>query len=286
MLEIGLHSLRAVDQELHEVCGLLQQSVEHPAAVGAAHLRLEVPVELFIRVALQRVGRQVEHLDLLLMFLRTGSHLLGIVRTEIVKHQEHFVPFAVLHEPLHEADCCLGSRSACEELKPHQGLAADGRDHRQSKVLARSCQHRRISRRGITSDPMPLLRHRLLVGPVDDAVILLGFQRNQGVDHLHPALHVPGLLLQRLASGTLRYVAPALQVFAHRAAGQVNAKLCLDEIAHGATIPQGKQQAPCRWRLRGQDRSQHPFQRQRQGAARQVGAIGFLVTRPGSPSVA
>jgi|CXWK01.1.fsa_nt_gi hypothetical protein len=51
MLEIGLHPLRAVDQELHEGFGLLQQSVVHPAAIGATQLRLEFPFEVGFRGA-------------------------------------------------------------------------------------------------------------------------------------------------------------------------------------------------------------------------------------------
>lgn len=57
MFKIGSHPIQAIDQELHEGCGLLQQSVARPAAVGAAQLRLEVPVEVFMRVALRRVRR-------------------------------------------------------------------------------------------------------------------------------------------------------------------------------------------------------------------------------------
>ncbi len=127
MLEIGLHSLRAVDQELHEGGGLLQQPVACPAALSAAQLRLEVPVEVLVRVALRRVGRQVEHLDLLLMLLHPGSDLLRMVRPQVVEYQEHLVPFVVLHEPLHEANGRLGGGRAFEELEPHQALAAAGR---------------------------------------------------------------------------------------------------------------------------------------------------------------
>ena len=72
-----------------------------------------------------------------------------------------------------------------------------------------------------------------------------------------------------------RRVAPALQVFAYRADRHVDAKLHLDEVVHGTSVPQGKRQGPCRWRLRGQDRAQHPFLRQRQGTTRQVGASTF-----------
>lgn len=61
MLKIGFHPLQAVDQELHEGCGLLQQSVGRLAAIGAAQPRLEIPVQVLVRIALRRVGRQVEH---------------------------------------------------------------------------------------------------------------------------------------------------------------------------------------------------------------------------------
>ncbi len=122
MLEIGFHPLRAVDQELHEGGRLLQQPSWCSAAIGAAQLRLEVPVEVFIRVALRRVGRQVEHLDLVLMRLHPGGYVLRMMRPEVVEYQEHLVSFVVLHEPLHEANGRLGGRRAFEELEPHQAL--------------------------------------------------------------------------------------------------------------------------------------------------------------------
>lgn len=256
-------------------CGLLQQSVACPAAIGAAQLRLEVPVEVLVRVALRCVGRQVEHLDLVLMGLYPSGYVLGMVSSEVVEYQEHLLPLAVLYESLHEAEGRLGRGGTFKELEPHQALAADGRDHRQAEALAGGRQHRRMSRRDITSHPVTVLRYHRLVGPVDDAVFLFGLARNQGVDLLHPALHVPGFVLQRLAGRTLRRVAPALQVFAYRADRHVDAKLHLDEVVHGTSVPQGKRQASCRGRLRGQDRAQHPFLRQRQGATRQVGASPF-----------
>ena len=275
MIEIGLHPLRAADEKLHEGGGLLQQSAWCSAAIGAAQLRLEVPVEILVRVALRCVGWQVEHLDFVLMCLYPRGDLLRMVCPEVVENEEDLVAFAVLHESLHEAKGRLGSRCTFKEFESHQALAADGRDHRQTKTLAGGGQHRRMARRGIASDPVTVLRHRRLVGPVDDAIFLLGLTGDQRGDLLHPALHIPGLLLQGAAGGTLGRVAPAFQVFAYRADRHVDAKLHLDEAVHGPTIPQGKRQASCRGRLRGQDRAQHPFLRQRQGATRQVGASTF-----------
>jgi hypothetical protein len=220
--------------------------------------------------------RQVEHLDLVLMSLYPGGHFFGMVCPEIVENEEDFVTFAVVYESLHEAKGRPGSRCAFEELEPHQTLAADGRDHRQAKALAGGCQHRRVSCRGIASYPVTVLRHRRPVSPVDGAVFLLGLLRDQVIDLLHPALHVPGLLFQGLAGGALRRVAPAQQVFAHRADRHVDAKLHLDEVAHGPSVPQGKRQTPCRGRLRGHHRAKHPFLRQRQATSRQVGTPRFL----------
>ena len=62
---------------------------------------------------------------------------------------------------------------------------------------------------------------------------------------LHPVLYIPRLLLQHLAGGALRRVAPALELLAYRANRHVDAKLDLDEIAHGTSAPQDKRQAPC-----------------------------------------
>jgi len=275
MVEIGFHALWAAEQELHEGCGLVKKTVACTASISAAQVRLKVLVEVPVRVALRRVGRQVEHLYLVRMRLHPGGHLLGMVRPEIVENEEDLVPFAVPYEPLHEAKGRLCRRGTIQKFESHQALAADGRDHGQTKALAGGCQHRRVSRWRIASYPMTILRHCGLVGPVNGAVFLLGLLRDQGVNPLHPVLHVPGLLLQGLTGGALRCVTPALQVLAYSADRHVDAKLDLDQVVHGPSVPQGKRQSSCRGRLRGQDRAQHPFLWPRQGAARQVGAPWF-----------
>ena len=69
-----------------------------------------------------------------------------MVRPEIAEHEEEFMPLVVLHESLHEAQGRLGSRCAFEEIEPHQTVAADDRDHCQTKALAFRRQQRRMSR--------------------------------------------------------------------------------------------------------------------------------------------
>lgn len=217
MLEIGVHPFCAVDQELHEGCCLLQQSVAHPAAVGAVQLRLEVLVKALIRITLRRVGWQVEHCDLVRMRLPPRADCLGMMTPEVAEHQKHCLTSAVMREPSHETGDRLGSRCAFEKIEPHQAPVTDGRNHRQVKVLTRGCQHRRVSRRGITSRPMPILRHCRLVRPVDDVVLLPGLLRDEGIGFLHPSLHVLGLLPQRTVGGTPQGVTSALEVLARPA---------------------------------------------------------------------
>lgn len=118
MIEIGLHPFRAADQELHEGCSLHQQSVACAAVVSATQLRLEVPVEVLVRVALQRVGRQVEHFNLVLMPLYPSVDLLGMVGPEVVENEEYLVSLSVLHESLHEAQGRLGSGARQGRCRP------------------------------------------------------------------------------------------------------------------------------------------------------------------------
>ena len=47
------------------------------------NLRLEVVLEVLARVALRRVGVQIEHLDLVFMRLDPGSDFLGMVSLEV-----------------------------------------------------------------------------------------------------------------------------------------------------------------------------------------------------------
>lgn len=62
MIGIGFHPIWSADQELHEGCGLVQKSVTCPAAISAAQVRFEVPVEVLVRAALLRVaGSQSRH---------------------------------------------------------------------------------------------------------------------------------------------------------------------------------------------------------------------------------
>ena len=48
-------------------------------------------IQIFIRVVFRRVGRQEEHLYLLLILLQPGRSKLAVVHLQIVQNQEHFL---------------------------------------------------------------------------------------------------------------------------------------------------------------------------------------------------
>lgn len=214
ILEIRPDPLGAPYEELHERGCLFQKAVGRGAAVGAAQLRLEVPVKVIVLVGLWRVQRQVEDLCFGLVVICQEADLLGVVGPEVVQDQEHHLPLAVMDQPLHEPERCLGVGSAFQELEPNQPLAADGRHHRQAEVRAAGGQHRGVSLRRVAAHTMTVLGNGGLVRPVDVAAVLLGLLGDRRVDLEHPAVHVQGVLLQGLSAWALRRQAPALEVLA------------------------------------------------------------------------
>lgn len=275
MLKIGNYPFQAVAKELYEGCGLLQQAIWCSAAIDAAQLRFQDPVEVRIRVALQCVCRQVEHLDLVLPRLHSGDQFYGMVCPEVVANEKDLVTFAILHESLHEAESRHGRSGTLKDLETNHDHATDARDNSQAKAIASGRQHRRVACRGIASNTLNRLRHRHLVSQIEDPIFLLALACNQAVNLLHPVLYIPGLLLEGAGGEALRRVSPVHRVLARRVDRHFDAKLNLNAAMHDPSIPQCKRQASCRERLRSQDRSKHLFLRQRQGATRQVGESLF-----------
>lgn len=274
MLEIRHYSLWTFDHKLDVGCSFLQQFFVCAAESGTTQLRLEVQCEVCIGVILRRVGRRVEHPNIMHMRLSPASQILGMMNPQVADHQEYLVSFTVLYWKWRVSDGWLRACCPFEKFKADQTLVAHGRDHRQAKSVTRGHQHRRITRCGIKSYQVTILRHRCLIDPVEDAVLQLDLACYQGLDHLQPKMHVTGICLQGLTGGTL-LPALALQVFSHRVNRLVAAKLNLDQIVYSTSFVQNKRQAPCRGRLRGHKRAQLPFLQQCQDSARQVGAPCF-----------
>ncbi len=84
----------------------------HPAV----HPRLEVPVQVLVRVELRRVGRQVEELYLVAVGAEPGPDNLRVVHFEVVQDQED-LPARVLDEPREEPDEARASRAWRKSMK-------------------------------------------------------------------------------------------------------------------------------------------------------------------------
>src|SRR5262249_37737506 len=82
-----------------------------------------------------------------------------------------------------------------------------------------------------------------LVGPPDAGPLALGLRLDGRVRLQQPLLDLVGVLPPRVPAGLLGGVAPAAQVQADGALGQVDAAVPADQVAHGAARPQGVRDA-------------------------------------------
>ena len=89
--------------------------------------RLSGTAQVLIWVQLRRIGRQVEHFNLVLMILEPGLDHLGMVHLEIVQDQEDF-PLGITDQALHEVDQDRHIHGAVEKPEPHLPLVGDSGD--------------------------------------------------------------------------------------------------------------------------------------------------------------
>lgn len=127
------------------------------------------------------------------MRLNPCDHFFGMLCYEVTENKED------LRRSLFCTSRCMKSRVVWVVAVPSRNsnfsrfLILMAEYHCQAKTLAGGCQHQRMPQRGIVLYPVTVFHHRRFVGSVDSAVIVLGFLRDQGIDLLHPALHVIGL---------------------------------------------------------------------------------------------
>ena len=74
----------------HDGAGVRDQFVLGAGLRLLAQGLLEVVVEIFVRIVLGRVGREVEQLDLMAMALRPGLDLPGVVARRLSKIRNTF----------------------------------------------------------------------------------------------------------------------------------------------------------------------------------------------------
>ena len=107
VLEIRLHKLARGTQPVHELLGELAQHRIILDRSRLAQMRLQIPVDPFIRVLLRRIRRQEEQLDASLVewLLQPCTDHLGMMHPQVVHDQEHLaLGHHVMHQGLHEVD--------------------------------------------------------------------------------------------------------------------------------------------------------------------------------------
>lgn len=117
-------------------------------AVSKTQLGFEIPVEVFGRIALRGIGRQVKEFDPFGAFADPPGDGLGVMGFQVVQNQKDFLG-TVRDQLAQELDEQLGVHRLLDEAEPHQPLVADGRDHGQSRPATGGGQHRGFARRGV-----------------------------------------------------------------------------------------------------------------------------------------
>ena len=104
----------------------------------AIALRLEIPVEPFIRIRFWRVWRKIMQFDLIFPLIHPLPDLFGMMDPQVVHNQEYLV-LRVVEQALQEIDEALGIDRTIMHTKPHQTLIGYSRNHRDA-IPARRVQ--------------------------------------------------------------------------------------------------------------------------------------------------
>ena len=105
---------------------------------------LEVTVEIFIRVQLRRITRQIDDLDLVLPALQPSFDLLAVMDAQVVQHQEDLAA-GVLDQPRHEPDQDQGAHLLGIGHEAHLTLVSHRRNEIEAVPFGRRPDRRRQS---------------------------------------------------------------------------------------------------------------------------------------------
>ncbi len=106
-------------------------------------------VKILIRVQFWRIGRQVEHFNLLFVFLKPVCDHPTVVDLQVVEDQIH-LPASILNKPSHKGNQALAVHGVLVEHEPDLALVGDGGDHIYPIFSAGLAKKRRLAFRGIT----------------------------------------------------------------------------------------------------------------------------------------
>ena len=119
---------------------------------------LQIAIQIFIGIAFRGVRRQIEDLDLLLMFLKPVLHGVTMMHFQIIQNQKDFVG-DIRDQPLHEEDQsgCIH----CLVIQHKADLPLIG--HRRNHIQANPLPSRPFDNRGFPNGGVAALRPRLFV---------------------------------------------------------------------------------------------------------------------------
>jgi hypothetical protein len=209
-----------------------QQRAFEPIAFGMRqapmNTTLQFTVEIFVRIELRGVGREVEELDLVAVTGHPRTDLARVVHPQIVHNQKHLA-LGVLDQPLHEPDQQIGIHATVVDHESHHALVADRRDDLGAHAPRRHAGHRSLAGRRKAPAEGTVTAKTGLITPVNHRPLGLRAGLDLRIGLLQPLANRCRVLFQRLLERALWRQAPARQIPADTRQRQLDAALTLDQ---------------------------------------------------------
>ena len=201
----------------------------------------EISVQIFIRIQLRSIRRQIENLYFLLMVFEPFFNFFTVMGTQIIQNQKNLM-VRVFNQPTHKFNQELAGHVVPVHHKSDQALVGDGRDHIDTALFGRKSYHRRFPLGGKAPRPISIRLESGLVAPMNHRFFFLRLGHQTGIFCFQPMLDHLRVLLIRPFNRFLWCKSPALQISTYGPDGHLHTVELLDQKPDSLPGPQGKGQ--------------------------------------------
>ena len=172
----------------------------------------QITIQVLIRVELGRVGRQVEHFDLIRVLFQPLVHQLAVMYSQVVDDQKH-LSVHILDQSPHKANQRIGVHGVPVDHKADLSLIGDRGDQIDPVRLCRQDNRRSLAPRSVASAVVAAVAQPGFIRPMNFGILLFGPFGDHRILFFKPLLDLFGVLLVSTPKRLLWSKPPAFQVF-------------------------------------------------------------------------
>lgn len=201
----------------------------------------EVAVEVFIRVILGRIGREIEYLDLFPVAFQPSFDPFRMVHRKIVQNKE-YLSGSIMDQSGHEHDEQFRFHCFLIEHKPKHTGVRNCRDHTDVHLFSRDAYYGRIPFRRKSPCCTVVARNTGFAPTIDVRLLGTRASNNGGVIRSKPLFNRVQILLIGLFHRLLRGQHPSVEKIGNRPHGHIDPILVPDELLDRFTGPESERQ--------------------------------------------